>query len=83
MQNSSLMHLMGRFRVIFVRKNWDLSYQHIYGHPLKLEGVWANIILGDFTGATPSASRCPRYFEDLHLFQIIPMNGELLTDGQR
>jgi hypothetical protein len=33
----------------------DVSYQHIYlGHPLKLKGVWAYIILGDFTGATPS-----------------------------
>jgi len=33
----------------FFRKYWDLSYRHIYlGHPLKLKGVGANIILGDF-----------------------------------
>ena len=24
------------------------------GHPVKLKGVWANIILGDFSGATPN-----------------------------
>ncbi len=27
--------------------------------------------------------QAPQVFEDLHLFQIIPMNGELLPDGQR
>ena len=55
MQNSSLTHPTGHFRVKKFRKNWDLSYRHIYlGHPLKLKRVWANIVLGDFTGATPS-----------------------------
>jgi len=55
MQNSLLMHPTGHFRINFFHKHWDLSYQHIYlGHPLKLKGVWANIILGDFTGATPT-----------------------------
>jgi hypothetical protein len=54
MQNSSLTHPTGHFWVKFIRKNLDISYQHIYlGHPLKLKGVWAYIILGDFTGATP------------------------------
>jgi hypothetical protein len=46
---------MGHFWVNFFCKNLDTSYQHIYlGHPLKLKRVWAYIILGDFTGATPS-----------------------------
>ena len=41
------------------RKNLDISCQHIYlGHPLKLNGVWAYIILGDFTGATPICTCC-------------------------
>ncbi len=41
--------------MIFFRKKMDISYRHIYlGHPLKLNGVWAFIILGNFTGATPS-----------------------------
>ena len=56
MQIFLLTHPMGHFRVIFFRKNWDLSYRHIIylGHPLKLKGVWENIILGDITGATPT-----------------------------
>jgi hypothetical protein len=46
---------MGHFQVIFFHKNWDLSYRHIYlGHPLKLKGVGANIILGDFIIVTPN-----------------------------
>jgi len=57
MQNSSLTHPTEHFRVFFFCKNWNLSYRHIYlGHPLKLKGVWANIILGDFTGATPNGA---------------------------
>ncbi len=33
----------------------DISYCYTYlGHPLKLIGVWTYIILGDFTGATPT-----------------------------
>ena len=56
MQIFLLTHPMGHFRVIFFRKNWDLSYRHIIylGHPLKLKGVWENIILGDFTGPIPT-----------------------------
>jgi hypothetical protein len=55
MQNSSLTHPTGHFWVKNVRKNLDISYQHIYlGHPVKLKGVWEYIILGDFTGATPT-----------------------------
>ena len=69
MQNSLLTHPTGHFRVIFFCKNWDLSYHYIYlGHPLKLKGVWANIILmGDFTAATPSCSNlcsCPLKNQD-------------------
>ena len=47
-------HPTGHFQVFFFHKNWDLSYRHIYlGHPLKLKGVGANIILGDFIIVTP------------------------------
>ncbi len=53
---------MGHFRVNFFHKNWDLPYRHIYlGHPLKLKGVWANIKLGDFTGATPTGCQWTAY----------------------
>ena len=50
------MHPTGHFWVNFFVIFLDISYWHIYiylGHPLKLNGVWAYIILGDFTGATP------------------------------
>ena len=54
-QNSSLTHPTGTSGWFFFRKKLDISYRHIYlGHPLKLNGVWAFIILGNFTGATPS-----------------------------
>jgi hypothetical protein len=57
------MHPTGHFWVNFFRKNLDTSYQHIYlGHPLKLKGVWAYIILGDFTGATPTTTLQSRLF---------------------
>ena len=43
--------------MIFFCKNWDVTYQHMYlGHPINLKGVGANIILGDFISATPSAN---------------------------
>jgi hypothetical protein len=50
-----LTHPTGHFQVFFFHKNWDPSYRHIYlGHPLKLKGVGANIILGDFIIVTPN-----------------------------
>ena len=68
MQNSLLTHPTGHFRVICFCKNWDLSYQHIYfGHPLKIKGVRANIILGNFTGATPNDILVTPYAVDYHL----------------
>ena len=54
MQNSLLRHPTGHFWVFFFRKNWYLSYRHIYlRHPLKLKVDWAIIILGDSISATP------------------------------
>jgi hypothetical protein len=54
-----LTHPTGHFWVNFFCKNLDVSYRHIYlGHPLKLKGVWAYIILVDFIIATPIFS-CP------------------------
>ena len=68
MQNSSLMHPMGHFRVNFFCKKWDLPYQHIYlGCSLKLKGVWANIILGDFISATPTNMDTNRTIIDHYL----------------
>jgi hypothetical protein len=51
-ENSLLMHPTGHFRVKLFRKN--SGYNTYLGHPLKSKGVWATIILGDFTGATPN-----------------------------
>jgi hypothetical protein len=52
MQNFSLTHPTGHFWVKLFRKN--SGYNTYLGHPLKSKGVWATIILGDFTGATPN-----------------------------